>query len=258
MRAARAGERVSILTYHSISEGRGPIAISPEVYRRQMAILAKGGRSAVSLGDYRRWRAGELALPARFVVLTFDDGYADFATVAFPELAARGWGCTLFLPTGKLREDAGRDGTAGPPTERFLTWEAVAELARAGVELGGHGITHADLTTLSFEDARREIVDSQRAIEERTGAPARVFAAPFGRQNRTLREVIAQHYSCAVGTALGRAGPSSPLFELPRIEMWYFRDPRRWRRYVDRGPTAYFAVRRLLRGVRRLARGGRP
>jgi peptidoglycan/xylan/chitin deacetylase (PgdA/CDA1 family) len=241
--------------YHSISAGSEPIAIAPPVFRRQMEILAECGCHGVSLRDYRRWRLGEVDLAEGFVVLTFDDGYEDFATVAFPEISKRGWGCTLFLPTDWIREaDAGVGGDGGP-TSRFLSWPAVADLARAGVELGGHGVTHADLTTLAGPDARREIVESKRAIEERTAAPVSAFAPPYGRSSRALRQEIAQHYACAVGTHLRLTRPGSPVFDLPRIEMWYFRDPRRWRHYLRSGPTAYFAARKLLRSARTLLMG---
>lgn len=252
MAPERTGFGVSILMYHSISSGPAPIAITPPVFRRQMEILAECGRQGVSLDAYRRWRVGEIDLSDGFVVLTFDDGYHDFATVAFPEIARRGWGCTLFLPTGRIRDAGAADGGEGAPTTRFLSWPAVTDLARAGVELGGHGVTHADLTTLTAPDARREIADSKRTIEERTGAPVSSFAPPYGRSSRALRRAIAEHYACAVGTSFGLARPGSPIFDLPRLEMWYFRDPRRWQQYLRSGPTAYYALRKLFRSARML------
>src|SRR5262249_32706715 len=88
---------VDILMYHSISDGVGPTCIAPVVFRHQMATLAACGYHPVSLTACAAWVRGEGTLPARAVVLTFDDGFDDFATVAFPVLQARGWTATVFL-----------------------------------------------------------------------------------------------------------------------------------------------------------------
>ena len=80
------------------------------------------------------------------------------------------------------------------------------------------------------------------------------FAPPFGRSSEVLRAEIARHYVCSAGTTMARASAASDLYDLPRIEMWYFRHPRRWRDHVARGPAAYFNVRRLLRRIGSAAR----
>ena len=79
---------VSVLMYHSISSGPGPTCIKPENFRHQMDMLQEHGYAVVSLGDCRRWILSQLDLPARTVALSFDDGFADFATAAFPQLSA--------------------------------------------------------------------------------------------------------------------------------------------------------------------------
>jgi hypothetical protein len=87
-------------------------------------------------------------------------------------------------------------------------------------------------------------------IRERTGHPVEGFAPPFGRITPALRNEVSKRYAWCVGTTMNRAGPTSNLFDLPRLEMWYFRDVRRWRRYVQRGWTPYFALRKAMRAVR--------
>jgi peptidoglycan/xylan/chitin deacetylase (PgdA/CDA1 family) len=93
--------KVSILMYHSISDGPGPTCIAPTTFRRHMAALADCGYHIVSLADIAAWKRGDHGLPERSVALTFDDGYEDFATVVFPELQARGWTVTVFLPPAR-------------------------------------------------------------------------------------------------------------------------------------------------------------
>ena len=98
---------VNILMYHSIGEGPAPLAIPVPTFRMQLDALAACGLRGVSLREYVRARSQ----PARssMVVLTFDDGYRDFADVAAPEIVARGWSCTVFLPTDLIGSPTGWD-----------------------------------------------------------------------------------------------------------------------------------------------------
>jgi peptidoglycan/xylan/chitin deacetylase (PgdA/CDA1 family) len=187
------------------------------------------------------------------VVVTFDDGYQDFATIAFPEIHARGWNCTLFLPTGKIGgfKDWGHSRVLD---RRLLNWQDAAELAEAGVELGAHGVTHADLTRLPASAAHGEIIASKRIIEERVGCQVTSFAFPYGTSNRRLRAAVSPHYELAVGVTFGRATPHSDPFDLPRIDMRYFGRLPGWREYLKRPTTWRLTSRRVLRGVRVLLR----
>jgi peptidoglycan/xylan/chitin deacetylase (PgdA/CDA1 family) len=119
-----------------------------------------------------------------------------------------------------------------------------------GVELGGHSLSHADLTRIDREVAVREIAGARTRLEERTGARVRGFAPPYGKSTPDLRDEIARHYQWSVGTRMQRAGATADLFDLPRVEMWVFRELGRWRSFVSRGWTPYFAMRAAVRAVR--------
>jgi peptidoglycan/xylan/chitin deacetylase (PgdA/CDA1 family) len=203
----------------------------------------------VSLAAVAAWLAGGPKLDDRDVVLTFDDGYEDFATEAFPELARRGWPATVFLPAGRVGGSADWGDPAGGRPGRLMTWETIERLARLGVEFGAHGVTHRAIDSLPADVARDEIVRAKALIEERTGCAVTSFAAPYGRTNATARHEISHHYALAVGTSMGRARPGSDIYDLPRIEMWYFRDERRWWDYLN-GRSAYFVLRQALRALR--------
>jgi peptidoglycan/xylan/chitin deacetylase (PgdA/CDA1 family) len=252
-RASGACSDVDILMYHSIAEGDEPICIKPSLFREQIREMADQGHYAVSLADYWAWRQGQKQLAPGFVVVTFDDGYRDFATTAFPEMQARGWNCTLFLPTGKIGglKDWGRSKVLD---KRLLSWREVAELAAAGVELGAHGVTHADLTSLAALAAHGEIIASKRAIEERVGCQVTSFAFPYGTSNRGLRSAVSQHYELAVGVTFRRATPHSDPFYLPRIDMRYFGRLSGWPEYLKRPTTWRLTCLRVLRGIRVLSR----
>jgi peptidoglycan/xylan/chitin deacetylase (PgdA/CDA1 family) len=197
-----AGERrpytsgpVPVLMYHSIG-GTDRLAVRPEVFAEQMAYLKESGFTPLPLGSRAR--------PAgRPVVITFDDGYADFHEHALPVLDRFGFTATVFVTTGWLR-DAGRHA-AGRPLGRTLTWRQVEEAAAAGVGIGAHGHSHAQLDQLGVQDLRAELRLSRELLQERLGCEIRTMAYPYGYSSaRVRREALACGYStaCAVANAV--------------------------------------------------------
>src|SRR5436189_466617 len=101
-------DRVPVLTFHSISTEAGPTSILPETFRMQMDVLAECGCTTMTCEQFVEWHRGGPALGhSRRVLITFDDGFADFATAAYPVLRDRHFASLVFVPTGKLdfRED---------------------------------------------------------------------------------------------------------------------------------------------------------
>ena len=119
-----------------------------------------------------------------------------------------------------------------------LDWTKIGQLAAQGVDFGGHGVWHRDLTQVRGAALEAEVLESKRAIEERTGREVTSFAAPYGRSDPEVIRAICGHYQIAVGTRLACAGRDCDPYDVPRIEMWYFREPRRW--------VPSFAARRRL------------
>jgi peptidoglycan/xylan/chitin deacetylase (PgdA/CDA1 family) len=228
--------------YHSISGGQGPTCLAAETFRMQLTCLADCGYEAVSLAEYLGWQRGERCLVRPFVVLTFDDAFDDFADVAFPELRARGWSATVFVPAGKVGGADDWERGHGHRARRLMAWDTLRALTREGVDLGAHGMTHVDLTAVTVDEARREIVGSKHMIEELSCGRVSTFSYPYGRSNRHIRTEVGKHYAAGVGTVMGRVGPDSDRYDLPRIEMWYFRDLRRWRDYLE-GRNHYLRMR---------------
>lgn len=240
---------IPILMYHSVAdEGPGPVSLKPDTFRDQLAVLSDAGARGITLSEYVTAHRANHALPRGSVVLTFDDAYRDFEEDVFPQLEAYGWRATVFVPILPVDDDRPwdcGDGHARP----LMTWQAIGELASRGIEFAAHSMSHTDLTALDAADAREEIVASGERLYERTGRVAEGFAPPRGRLTPALRREISMHYGWCAGTRMNAADQHSDLFDLPRIEMWYFRNIERWRRYVSQGWTPYFALRRALRAV---------
>jgi len=246
------GASVDILMYHSIASDPGPTSIPVDVFREHVEALVESGKRVVPLVSLAAWQRGELSLPERAVVITFDDGFQDFADAAFPILKKYALAASVFLPTGCLGGSESWVGSNSPP-RKLMSWGTVADLAREGVDFGGHSVTHADLTALPPERLRDEIKRSQDEIGERLGRPTETFAPPYGRSDARVRAELSRFSRVSVGTGLDRARRDADLTDVPRIEMHYFRRPALFRAYLAGRADWYLGARKLGRRARAFA-----
>jgi peptidoglycan/xylan/chitin deacetylase (PgdA/CDA1 family) len=212
------GAVVPVLLYHAISKDPGrhvaPFTVSPAEFERQMDVVQAAGHTSLSFGELMR-ACGPGGAPraadssgnlARRVVITFDDGYADFADAALPALRARGLASTLFLTTGWL---AGGGSQEPGPSDRMLSWSQLPELAEAGVELGAHSHSHPHMDTLTEPALRDELTRSKALLEDALDHEVDTFAYPHGYHGpRVRRATRASGYrsAAAVRNALHRPG----------------------------------------------------
>jgi peptidoglycan/xylan/chitin deacetylase (PgdA/CDA1 family) len=136
-------------------------------------------------------------------VITFDDGFADFADEALPALRECRLATTLYVTTGFLR---GRPGLSARGVEDdMLAWSQLGELHEQGVEIGAHSHTHPHLDTLSRRGAWDEINRCKSLLEEELGAPVASFAYPHGYSSRIVRRLVSEagyRSACSVKNAL--------------------------------------------------------
>ncbi|MFZ5709306.1 MAG: polysaccharide deacetylase family protein [Pseudomonadota bacterium] len=244
---------IDILMYHSISGHGGPTAIAPDVFAMQMEVLASSGLPVLTLDDLLEARRGLRALAPRSVILTFDDGFEDFAAVAWPILERRSFRPIVYLPTGFIGRSEGWRGTADPPRP-LMGWNVIRALAGEGVLFGSHTVSHPDLTALAPAALEQELVVARREIEDRLGRRVPHFAPPYGLTRPATRRAVARHYETSAGTTLGTAADGDDLHDLPRIEMYYYRDRRIWERHLAGQGALYLAQRRTLRTIRAAVR----
>lgn len=199
---------VPILEYHVL--GAAPAdAPYPELYvsrpdfRRQMDWLDRQGFQAVTLEQVEKaWYHGG-TLPAKPVVLSFDDGYRPQFTYALPELRRHGWAGVLNLKA---------EGSDLYPSN-------VEAMLAAGWELAAHTINHLDLTELDPEQLREEVAGSRRILRREYGVPVKNFCYPAGRFNATvIAAVEAAGYIGATTEIRGYATRQHP-YELDRFEI---------------------------------------
>ncbi|MGD0497269.1 MAG: polysaccharide deacetylase family protein [Bryobacteraceae bacterium] len=207
----------AILAYHSIGGG-SRFSEPAEQFEKQMNLLA----ASFTIVPLRTLLA---ALPAggeRLAAITFDDGFEDLYTCAFPILRKHGLPFTVFLPTGFLEGGSAffrwSPHYAGLPP---LTWEQVREMMTEGCSVGSHTHSHARLSDCTPDEVFEELTQSKRILERRTGTEATALAYPFGQPHDYDQRVIlaarAAGYDSGF-TALQTCIRSIPnRYEIPRI-----------------------------------------
>jgi peptidoglycan/xylan/chitin deacetylase (PgdA/CDA1 family) len=212
---------IPILLYHSVSADPPawirPLTVSPRVFRRHLELIREAGATALSVTECADALASAGSLPERPVVITFDDGLADFRDQAMPSLRVAGCTVTLFVTTGFLESPTHARG-ATRPAGPWLESAALLDLREQGVEIGAHTHAHPHLDTLSVEAARAEIASSKQILEQLLGAPVPSFAYPYGYHSRTVRRLVREcgfESACAVKNTLSSS--ADDVFSLARL-----------------------------------------
>jgi peptidoglycan/xylan/chitin deacetylase (PgdA/CDA1 family) len=209
-----------ILAYHSVSERReDSLAVRLADFEYQMAWLHRHGYRSMTLAGFT---SQAVAKRERIVIITFDDGYADSYTLAFPVLKHYRFVATIFLVSDYVNTDhvfpwdvPKITGDAGPALYRLLAWEQVHEMAAYGIEFGSHTCTHPrQLTDLSAEQCWDEIARSRTDLGAKLGRQVVSFCYPRGDLDAKVVQMVEQAgYDCAVVT------PSRPAIPLCRYTL---------------------------------------
>ncbi len=199
-----------ILGYHRIGDARADHVptVSAEAFRRQLAFLARHRYRVLSLEDVAaRLDRGE-PLPRRSTVITFDDGYEETCTVAWPLLKRLEFPATVFVTPGEVA------------TPGFATWEQLIAMSNGGMSVGSHTMHHSYIPTVPADRLPEEVVESKRVIEERIGRPVRLFSYPVGGFTMEARALVERSGYLAACTT-NRASPVRGLdrFALRRVKI---------------------------------------
>lgn len=278
--ALRGGNRAAVLMYHRVHPEPDVLSVSPERFATHVRFLREYCHP-ITLSELVRALEEARPLPAGAVVVTFDDGYRDNFTHAYPILAAHGVPATFFVTTGMIDErrhfwwdrvrlglkeaaDVVREWPAiapalegldrhariarvtealkrvpsteardliaritfplGPVEPVTMSWENLRVMARHGMEIGSHTVTHPILAQQSPEEADWEVLQSKRDLERHLGMPIRHFAYPNGRacdfSSRLMRTLQEAGYASACSTVEGVVTPRSSRFSLERIGVY--------------------------------------
>ncbi|WP_210439612.1 polysaccharide deacetylase family protein [Nocardioides xinjiangensis] len=215
--------RVPVLMYHSVAGQASarfrPWVVHPRRFAAHMEHLSRHGYRSLTLSQLEdHLRPGGPPMPDRPVVITFDDGFADFHSTALPVLEAHHLMSTLYVATGYLGGTArwlAREREQGRP---MLHPEQLHDVADRGVEIGAHSHTHPRLDELSATEARAEIRRSKDVLEQELQRPVATFAYPHGYYSRRVRDqVIEAGYTSSTAVRHAMSSTEDDVFARARL-----------------------------------------
>lgn len=210
---------VPILMYHRIADIAGDRnSLPPAMFARQLQYLRDHGYQTISLAFLNEHRLTGRALPAKPVILTFDDGYEDNFLTALPLLKTFGMTASLFFLSGWAGRSNDWEDYPGKPHCRMMSWEQLAYWHESGMEIGSHTVNHPFLSTLSLPEMTYELTESKALIEGRLGCPIEFLCYPYGDfDERVKGAAVAAGYQGALAIFAGTSLWRDDMFALKRI-----------------------------------------
>ncbi|MDD5348841.1 MAG: polysaccharide deacetylase family protein [Chthoniobacteraceae bacterium] len=193
---ANHSANVIVLCYHRF-EGKagGPYSVSPEEFEQELQAIKDNGFTVISMQDFLAWKRDEKTIPEKSALITIDDGYTSAYEVGWPILKKFDYPFTMFVYVQFI-------GGAG----KSITWDQLAEMRDAGVEIGSHSYTHQNLrgktpvfSKQAAEEVQRmgydawlnkEVVDSKSVIEKQLGIKVSTFSYPYGLHTPQVLDVV--------------------------------------------------------------------
>ena len=210
-----ASVRVPILMYHHISDNaRWPddgrmkrLTVQPEQFTAQLDYLQQAGYTTITLDELATALQTGTPMPAKPVILTFDDGYKDFATKAFPLLQRYQAKATIFIISGRVDETD------------YLTWDDLRTLAASPlITVGAHTRNHPQLTKIKPEHSFEELEQGKTDPETNLQISVHHLAYPSGNYNdTTVAQATKIGYTTAVTVHYGVDERATKLLRLPRV-----------------------------------------
>jgi peptidoglycan/xylan/chitin deacetylase (PgdA/CDA1 family) len=204
--------QVIVYGYHRfVNQVRRPdTEITPQAFEQQMQELKNRGITVIPMQDFMGWKRGEKNIPPRAAVITFDDGWKSQYDVAWPIMKKFGYPFTMFIYTEGVRGGHFGGGEA-------ITWEQLAEMRDAGIDIQAHSETHQDLRRPYDKVAKKklsppeyeqwlqnEVARCKETLEQRLGIKVNCFAVPYGFYNQHIKEVAQRAGYEAVFTVYGQ------------------------------------------------------
>jgi peptidoglycan/xylan/chitin deacetylase (PgdA/CDA1 family) len=216
-------DRPPILMYHRVADSGTPALdryrLTPAALEEQLRYLRDAGYVGVTVQAWHAAMTARRPLPGRAVLLTFDDGYLDFYTNAWPLLKKYGFPATVFLVADRIGGVGEWDAAYGEPAP-LMDWPDILQLQGEGVEFGAHTCTHPPLTALSPERVTQEAARARSILTRGLGRPVSAFAYPYGDQDAVVRHLVGACGFTYGLTCEGRLSKlSDQLLSLPRLEI---------------------------------------
>jgi len=222
------GKTVAILSYHKIGDPRPGgwktwFYVPERTFGAHLNLLQDRGWAALGLPEFLGGLTNPENLPEKAVVISFDDGYQSVREVAIPLLRRFGYPSVLFVPTDYIGGyNTFDDGVE--PQEPLCDWNDLRELARAGVAIQSHGVSHKKFSVLTFTEIEQELLRSKALLENNVGGSVEVMAFPYGDHGGNWHDIeqtlekVGYQAACLYGGGLATF-PGAARYRLPRLAM---------------------------------------
>lgn len=204
------GCKILVLNYHQIDDKQTPLSVRVSDFDAQMKFLKDSGCLTITPDELYAGLNGEIELPPKPVLITFDDGYLDNYTNAFPILKKYGLKATIFIIPAF---------TGVYPN--YLNWDQIKEMEQEVFTVESHTLSHPKLEELPDDEIRNELINSKNMLEENLGHPIEFLAYPTGTYNLHIAG-IAQDcgYKGAFTIKYGIVDRGSNFFALERVPIF--------------------------------------
>ena len=217
-----------VLMYHMISEHLpknqskfNRLRVKPSEFEKQLIWLKKKKFKSFTLTELSELED----IPAKSVVLTFDDGYEDNFTKAFPLLKKYEFKATIYIVLNRFNQNWATDKDLNQASnelnsEKMLSNEQIKEMLDSGlIEIGSHTLDHVNLPKLNKEEKKKQIIESKKQIENVFNIKCNSFAYPFGFFDEDSVKIVNEaNYTNATTTVNSVFDKNKYTnFEIPRI-----------------------------------------
>lgn len=200
--------KIPMLMYHSISYEKGnSLRVSKENFRMQMKYLKDNNFTTLTVDElYNYMQTGKM-IPDKPIIITFDDGYKDNYTNAYPILNELGLKATVFIITGAINTD-----------KNYLTSDEIKSMDSNNIRVESHTVAHEHLDKISYSDNIKTMKSSKAKLEEILGRKITYLAYPFGGYTEdTIKAAKESGYKLAFSSDFGFIDKNSNIYSLGRI-----------------------------------------
>lgn len=202
---------IPVLGYHRINnEDHDALTLSTDEFEAQMRYLKNNGYTALTPDQLYEYLKFGREIPYKSVLITFDDGYEDNYSNAYPILRKYSLDATIFLISHYI----------GMP--KYLTWDEINAMKDHQIQFEGHTYTHPHLNQIVDEqELKQQLLDSKTDLEKHLGYPVKYFAYPYGDYNQHVIDALKEYgYLAAYTVRLGDDAVDDNLFTLNRVPVF--------------------------------------
>ncbi|OGS27721.1 MAG: hypothetical protein A2297_00250 [Elusimicrobia bacterium RIFOXYB2_FULL_48_7] len=207
-----------ILYYHNVAEHKGGLRslyVSSWTFEMQMKYLHWRKYKTIPLEELVSRIKNRRPIPRKTFAVTFDDGYRNNYSAAYPIMKKYGYTATVFLAVNEIGRTLAHYRTV---EEKRLNTRQIREMS-SYFTFGSHTMTHGNLALMKKFQAKNELSRSRKEIMKITGREVKLFCYPIGRFNPEVKALVKETgYDGACSTYAGLVDGKTDPYELPRIE----------------------------------------